>query len=456
MPDVTASQTDDDPVSAGPGRGPGRHTPGRRLATAAMVLAAACCFLGVVVVRHGPAGGRDTAPLTAVTTALSNGDLRVAASIDALPNPPGYPLLAAPLVAVLRSTVGAPTWCVPEARFGAPGPGRDRAVARAVAASVPVCGVVVAGGAPTLPPWWRSQGVLGVATWLVLAVGALSVLRAGRADTLAREAGLLAFLAFLPAAGGAVVQLYHPQDIVSLGLGLAGLAQAIRGRWVWAGVLFGVAVLSKQFALLLLLPALVVAPGTRSRLVLGGTAAGVCAVALAPFLAVAPRATLGNLSGFSGGGATEGQTMLSLAGVHGSVASTVARDAPVLFALGVCVWFARRHLRWAASPAAVVGLALVCTGSRLVFESVVFPYYLLSASVLVLLVDLVARRSPVRSLVWCAAAAAFVALHPGERYVAAFGTLALAVSAVWLGLGEVSRLRHAGSEVEHGPAPMAG
>ncbi len=412
----------------------------RRLATVALLAAAACCYVGVVAVRHGPAGGRDTAPLTAVTTALADGDLRVAASIDALPNPPGYPLLAAPFVAAFRSAVGAPTWCTPTSRFGAAGPVRDRVVAKAEATGVAVCGVPAATGVPQLPPWWRSQGVLGVASWLVMALGALALLRAGGADSLARQAGLFAFLAFLPAAGGAIVQLYHPQDVVSLGLALAGLAQAVRGRWVWAGVLFGAAVLSKQFALLLLLPALVMAPGTRARLALGGTAAALCAVVLAPFALAAPRATWLNLSGFSGGGATEGQTVLSLAGVHGAAASAVARDAPVLFALAVCVWAARRHLLWHRFPSAVVALALVCTGSRLVFESVVFPYYLLSASVLVLLVDLVARRFPDRSLVWCAAAAFFVAVHPGNRFVAAFGTLLLAASVVALGFVELRRV----------------
>ena len=84
-----------------------------------------------------------------------------------------------------------------------------------------------------------------------------------------------------------------------------------------------------------------------------------------------------------------------------------------------------------------MALALVCTGSRLVFESVVFPYYLLAASVLVLLLDLVARRSPHWSLTWCAAAAFFVALHPGNRAVAALGTLVLAVAVVTLGFLEL-------------------
>ena len=125
--------------------------------------------------------------------------------------------------------------------------------------------------------------------------------------------------------------------------------------------------------------------------------------------------------------------------MHGNIASAVARDAPVVFTLAACVWAAGRRIPWARSPAAVVALAVVCTGSRLVFESVVFPYYLLSASVLVLLVDLVARRSPHRSLAWCAAAAFFVALHPANRFVAAFGTLVLAVAVVAIGFGELTR-----------------
>ena len=81
----------------------------------------------------------------------------------------------------------------------------------------------------------------------------------------------------------------------------------------------------------------------------------------------------------------------------------------------------------------VVALALVCAGSRLVFESVVFPYYLLAASVLIFVLDLVARRSPHRSLAWCAVAAFFVAFRPGNQAVDAVGTLLLAAAAVAAG-----------------------
>jgi uncharacterized membrane protein len=274
------------------------------------------------------------------------------------------------------------------------------------------------------------------------------LLRAAQADSFVRQAGLLTFLAFLPAASSAIVQLYHPQDLVSLGLALAAIAQVLERRWLLSGVLFGAAVLTKQFALLLLLPALVAAPDRRSRLTLVGAAAAIFGAGILPFLVVDPRATLENLSGFSAGGAAAGQTVLSLAGVHGTVASAVARDTPLVVALAVCVWAARRPGLQANRSIALVALALICTGSRLVFESVVFPYYLLAASVLVLLLDLVARRSPHWSLTWCAAAAFFVAVHPGNRIVAALGTLALAVAVVVIGMAEL--LSGRGSTAQQG------
>ena len=291
-----------------------------------MLVVAGCCYLGIVTARQGPPPNGDTVPLTAVTTALADGDLRAAASVASLPNPPGYALLTAPLVASAPSLVGAPTWCTTASRARADSTDRG----------AHPCGQ---GGGP---PWYRSQAVLGVASWLVLALGGLALLRAAGADSLPRQAALLAFLAFLPAASSAIVQLYHPQDMVGLGLALAALSQTLRHRWILAGVLFGIALLCKQFSVLLLLPALAAAPASRSRIRLGGTAALVVAAGMLPFLAVAPRTTLDNLSGFGSGGAVSGLTVLTLAGVTGGIASAVARDAPVVFALVVCLWAARR------------------------------------------------------------------------------------------------------------------
>jgi hypothetical protein len=273
----------------------------------------------------------------------------------------------------------------------------------------------------------------------VLAAGSLAVLRAAGVVSLGARAGLLAFLAFLPSASSAIVQLYHPQDIVSLGVALAGAAQLLRRRWVLSGLLFGTACLTKQFAVLLLVPALVATPDSPSRGRLAGAAVTIFGAGIVPFLVVAPRATLENFSGFSAGGAVAGATALTLLGVTGTVASAVARDAPVVFALLASLWARKRLGATLDQPPLFLALALVCMGSRLVFESVIFPYYLLGTSVLFFVVDLVARRSPHRSLAWCAAAAFFVALHPANRGVDAIGTLLLAVVAVGAGIVDLTR-----------------
>ena len=204
-----------------------------------------------------------------------------------------------------------------------------------------------------------------------------------------------------------------------------------------AGLLFGVAILTKQFAILLLLPALAAAPGGRARAGLLVPATVVFAAGLLPFLLSAPHATVANFSGTSGGGALAGATVLTQLGATGSIASAVARDAPVVFAAFVCIWARHRLGPALARPEVLVGLTLTCVGSRLVFESVLFPYYLLATSVIFFLLDLVARRSPHRSLTWCAAAAFFVALRPGNRTVDAIGTLLLALTGVLAGLAQL-------------------
>ena len=175
------------------------------------------------------------------------------------------------------------------------------------------------------------------------------------------------------------------------------------------------------------------------------------AAGILPFLVAAPRATLENFSGFSVGGAVSGATVLTLSGVSGTVASAVAVRRAVLFAAAICLWALSRRGAWLRQPEALLALGLACVSGRLVFESVVFPYYLLAPSVLFFVLDLVARRSPARSLAWCAAAVFFVAVHPGNQAVDAFGTLLFAVVAVVAGLVDVARLSTTSPDA--GPRP---
>lgn len=398
-----------------------------------LLVPATAAFVGIVAARGGPPPGGDTVPLSAVVTDLSHGHVAAAARVDSLPNPPGFPLLVAPIVAVLRPWIGSPTWCLTAGRAAAL---RADPVYRhdpSFAVDVSECGAGGSAGNTGPPPWYRAQGLLGVFAWVVLAAAVVALLGAAGVRDVGPTAGALAFLVLLPAASSAVVQLFHPQDLVSLALGLLAVAAALRSRWAWAGVLLGFAFLSKQFAVLVLVPLVVAAPGRRARGRLLLAAAVVTAAGLAPFAALAPHATITNLSGFGAGGAVSGTTVLSLLYRPGDVASAVARDAPVLFALVVCPWIRRRTGPALGAPVPLLGLVLVCLASRLVFESVIFPYYLLAASVAFFVLDLAARRLPYRSMAWCAAAAAFVGLHPGNRAVAAFGTLALAVTAVAAG-----------------------
>ena len=246
----------------GPGAPRVRRPAGPPLVSLVLLVAAAACYVGIVAARPGPPPGGDTTPLTSVTSALADGDLRVAASVESLPNPPGYPLWPPPSSPPSPRTVGAPTWCTTAgqghrppgavgARQGRAGPGWSSAGRTRWRPSRP-------GTGPRACWAWRRGWCWRSGPWPCCG-------RPGPTRSAGRR-GLLAFLAFLPAASSAIVQLYHPQDIVSLGLALAGLAQTLRSAVGLAGVLFGAAVLTKQFALLLLLPALVAAPDRRSRL----------------------------------------------------------------------------------------------------------------------------------------------------------------------------------------------
>ena len=116
----------------------------------------------------------------------------------------------------------------------------------------------------------------------------------------------------------------------------------------------------------------------------------------------------------------------------------------MLFAIGICVWALLRRGPWLQRPEALLALSLACVGSRLVFESVIFPYYLLATSVVFFLLDLVQKhRIPTRSLAWCAGAAFFVAVHPGNQTVNVLGTLVFAGLAVAAGIVDAVRLSRA-------------
>ena len=56
---------------------------------------------------------------------------------------------------------------------------------------------------------------------------------------------------------------FHPQDLFAMGFALAAMACVRRSAWAVAGVFIALAVLSQQFAVLVAVPLLVLAPGLR-------------------------------------------------------------------------------------------------------------------------------------------------------------------------------------------------
>ena len=290
--------------------------------------------------------------------------------------------------------------------------------------------------------WYRSQAVLGILAWVVLAVGSILLLRVAGAGGGLAELVLVMVLAAVPAASDGIVETFHPQDLVCVGLGCAGLAAALRRRWVATGLLFGVAFLCKQFALLPLVAVLAAAPGWRERGRIVVPAAMVVGCGLIPFAAVDPSGTWGTLSAIDSGGVvklTTG-TLVGMTNLSESTKLVIARDGPVVLALAMALWARWRASDRLLSPIPLIGLATACLAGRLVAEVWFASYYLLAVSAGLLLLDLASPRPPVRSFLWIALTGVLVEQSGGlpNTPLAAFLAFGAAVSAVVIGLGAVS------------------
>lgn len=99
----------------------------------------------------------------------------------------------------------------------------------------------------------------------------------------------VAMLAVLSPASVAAVQNGHPEELLGGVLCVAAVLLALDARWIWAGIALGLAVATKQWALLAVIPTvLAAAPGTRLRLAFIGAATA--AIVYVPFVARDPHA----------------------------------------------------------------------------------------------------------------------------------------------------------------------
>lgn len=240
----------------------------------------------------------------------------------------------------------------------------------------------------------------GYISWFAVLAGAVAVLRAaGRGRTGWEVAGVV-LIALLPPGWDALVNEYHPQDLLALGLLLGAVACALRRSWLWSGILIGLAVSSQQFALLALAPLFVVAPGrARWRVALGAAAAWL--VVALPFVATSRRAfnavTLGtgNFPSFGG-------TWVRFLHLHGTPLVLVSRVLPIVAAIALAWWLLAKLGAQVLEPVPLLSLITVCLSMRLVFEQNMFGYYLMAMAALLILLEVIDGRLRGELLAWVA------------------------------------------------------
>ena len=238
--------------------------------------------------------------------------------------------------------------------------------------------------------------------WIVLMAGLISCLRASGRGRCGWEPATVMFVALLPPVWSCIQAAFHPQDLFAMGFALAAIACARRSAWVAAGVFIALAVLSQQFAVLVAVPLLVLAPGTRRLAYAGGAIAG-GAVLVLPFLIANPRGAVHAILFGTGTTGGIGGTVLWEMDLHGALLVLLSRVAPVGLALVVSWWTLRRIGPDAAlAPVALVALVAVCLSLRLVFEQQLFGYYFMALSVSLVLLDVIRGRIRPSLVAWLA------------------------------------------------------
>jgi len=217
------------------------------------------------------------------------------------------------------------------------------------------------------------------------------------------------FIAAIPIVWEPVLFSYHPQDLTALGLALGATACALRRKWVWAGILVGLAITSQQFALLVLVPLFVVAPGKHRWRLLVSSAAVVLVVTLPFIVATSGRAIRSALLG-TGDSTTFGGTIVWETGVRGGALVFCARILPILVSVAIALWAYRRLGARVLEPVPLISLLATSLSLRLVFEEGLFGYKFLALAVMLVLLAIAQGEIRGRLVAWLALAT--VAFEP--------------------------------------------
>jgi len=240
---------------------------------------------------------------------------------------------------------------------------------------------------------------IGYASWFVLMAGAVALIRASGRGRSRWEPFSLILLACLPPVQMCLVSFFHPEDLVSMGLILGGLALARRGSWGWAGVLIGLAVVSQQFALLVAAPLFVLAPLDRKARLTGCAVLSAALVSLPLVVATSGRVVRSILIG-SGNTPSFGGTLLWELHLPGPLFFVFSRLVPIVAAMGIAWWAKGRLGAATLEPIALCSIMALSISLRLVFEQNLFGWYFMAVAVLLLMLEVACGRIRGEFIAW--------------------------------------------------------
>jgi hypothetical protein len=357
-------------------------------------IVATILFIGINQLLGGPAPG-DSEVFVYSAWSIAHGHLACAyppaSSIDFPLIAPLYPLLLGGLSALLR--IGH---SVPFPSPNALGHGCTTAVTAMTHWSHHAGAV-----SPTLD--------LGYLGWIVLLFGIVSFLRSIGRGRSGWEPVTLIAVACAPPVFMCVQSWLHPQDLIAMGLVLGAMSFIRRDSWVWAGILLGLAVMSQQFALLVIAPLLVLVPSDKRVRFVASIVWSSIVIVTPLALATSGRALK---AAFIGSGFTPAErgTYMSELHLHGTIVLTFSRLLPIVAALALARWAARRLGPAVFEPVAFVSVIAASLSFRLIFEENLWGYYLMAVTVLVILTDVIRRRFRWEVVGWLAVA--FLAYYP--------------------------------------------
>jgi hypothetical protein len=272
--------------------------------------------------------------------------------------------------------------------------------------------------------------------WPFLVTGLISVIRATRSGRTGWEPLLLFAVAVTPCVLMCITSYFHPEDLLSMGLLLIGVAAFLKKKWGLSGALLGLAVCAQQFALLVAIPLLVIAP-SRARLKIAAAAIIVSALIDVPLIiASSGRGLRTVLLGSSRAGSavrSTGGTVLWELDLKGPLLLIVSRVMPVVV-VAVLAWWASRHLgERLLEPTSLMSLLATSLVVRLIFEENLFGYYFMAAAVSLIVLDVISGRLRGAMVAWLAVGAltfspfylGYQRSHAGSAILFVLVTLAL-------------------------------